>query len=367
MDLRKTVRVRFLQIWVGFYVIAAVASTSTALATPQFARETNLPCASCHMHVPLLNKFGQQFYSNGFRLPKDHRLRATTPLWVGLAAEGSASPDTGSAVPVAYDDTTLSSVGSLGQSGILYHFEYAPIPKDVELNATRAFGRGFAIQVGKFGMISQFDSGLEISPSSPIFLGPSDNALNEPSARVGPFALDGNNLGIRTTFALGNALQYGDGWKIAATIPFTNEIAGDSGGGGPLYAFGSDPKGLLVEAFRRTGMDSVGLDSFAGKDGRHFYGVAAQHVSGPVYFLAGAGYAAGYGDETRTLSLSADWIPAFDKALGFRVDCQDGVLSYVPMASYIIGGRESALELTLESSFSAGVSPSSAFTAAYRF
>ncbi|HWD40848.1 MAG TPA: hypothetical protein VG944_18515, partial [Fimbriimonas sp.] len=47
------------------YVCAAVGSVSTATATPQFARQTKLPCSSCHTHVPLLNEYGQRFYANG--------------------------------------------------------------------------------------------------------------------------------------------------------------------------------------------------------------------------------------------------------------------------------------------------------------
>jgi thiol-disulfide isomerase/thioredoxin len=50
----------------GFVVIAF---SKTVLATPAFSQQTGEPCTTCHDIIPKLNHTGQNFRTNGFRLP----------------------------------------------------------------------------------------------------------------------------------------------------------------------------------------------------------------------------------------------------------------------------------------------------------
>src|SRR5437762_7490596 len=86
------------------YLFLAIAST--ALGTPQLARDTKLPCASCHSHVPRLNAFGQQFYSNGMRSGQI-KLKMTLPVWGQAGSETVAAP--GAKLATTYDDTAIVS------------------------------------------------------------------------------------------------------------------------------------------------------------------------------------------------------------------------------------------------------------------
>jgi hypothetical protein len=46
-----------------------VASLQSAWAMPEFSRRYSLSCAACHVAFPRLNKFGEQFAADNFRLP----------------------------------------------------------------------------------------------------------------------------------------------------------------------------------------------------------------------------------------------------------------------------------------------------------
>jgi hypothetical protein len=315
----------------------------------------------------LLNEFGERFYANGFKLPKNHKMYKTVPVWAALSAQATKQADTGGALPISYDNTQVVAEGRIEKTDTLYFYAYSPTIKENELYGTQPFGKELAVQFGKIGLLSQFDPGLEISPSSSAFLAPMDTAVNQPSTRLGPLTPSASVLGLRSTFALGNAMPYGNGWKLAATVPFTNEIAGESGGGGPTYDLSSQPRGAFLEAYRRSGMDSVGVDYSAGRDGRHFYGLIGQKSLGRFFFEGGGGYADGFGSETRVYSFSSQWVPTFDKAFGLRVDSQNGTLSYVPTVSYIFGREAHALQMIVESAFSPASGPTTTLTAVLRF
>jgi len=56
----------------GPLVLAALASLAVppaARALPAFARRFNLACGACHIAVPRLNAFGEEFHMNGFKPP----------------------------------------------------------------------------------------------------------------------------------------------------------------------------------------------------------------------------------------------------------------------------------------------------------
>jgi hypothetical protein len=53
--------------WISTLLLAAlVASSTDAYAVPSFARQTGLPCSSCHTTIPELTPFGRLFKLNGY-------------------------------------------------------------------------------------------------------------------------------------------------------------------------------------------------------------------------------------------------------------------------------------------------------------
>ena len=54
-------------IW-SFTIALLVIFSSENQAIPSFARQTNLPCSSCHTIFPELNAFGRLFKLNGYTL-----------------------------------------------------------------------------------------------------------------------------------------------------------------------------------------------------------------------------------------------------------------------------------------------------------
>jgi hypothetical protein len=52
-------------------IVAALGHAPAAMAVPSFARQTGLPCSSCHVRFPELNAFGRQFKLNGYTMTDD--------------------------------------------------------------------------------------------------------------------------------------------------------------------------------------------------------------------------------------------------------------------------------------------------------
>ncbi len=90
-------------------------------------------------------------------------------------------------------------------------------------------------------------------------------------------------------------------------------------------------------------MNSYGVNMFDGQDGRRYYGAVGQQKLGKFFFEGGVSYATFAGTaHTGMASISSTWTPSWDKALGLRLDDQDGFLSLVPTASLWLGGKRSA-------------------------
>jgi len=338
---------------VAIYFVVSLASIGSSHGTPQFARETKLACSACHSHVPLLNEYGQKFYAKGFRLTKSHTADGTIPVWGTFAAQGSTTPGS-KVLPITYDTSELASYGYIDSANLLYHLEYFPTTDQVVGFGIKPFGEHFAVSAGNINVMSQYDPGLDITLSTPVYLAPAVTAATTNPA--GPFSPGGSLMGIRTSASLGGAMPYGQGWQVAATIPFSNEI-----GNAAAFDTNSTAHGIFTEIFDRQGMSSYGVNSFAGQDGRHYYGAVLQQKLGQFFMEGGGAYAEGFGDQTHVYSLSADWIPAFDKALAFRVDSQDGVLTFVPTASWELAKHHGALRLVVESAISRGIQPTTTF------
>jgi len=335
-----------------------------AKATPQFARETNLSCNSCHRHIPLLNEFGQRFYANGFRISKDDKMTKTIPAWGSLGAQATYAKSLGSSVPVSWATTEIASYEFIDQAKLLYHFEYQPTTQQTYIYGIHPFNKSYSVQVGEVGLLSQYDPRLDVFISRPIYLSPG-GAGYLGNGKNGPFAPGSNAYAVRGSVSLtgDSALPYSDGWKVAGTIPFSNEAPC-----GLTPDFNKHPGGVFLEGFRRMGMNSYGVNMFTGQDGRRYYsGVVQEKVGKTLFFEGGVSYASFLQSQTSAASIGTTWTPAWNKAFSLRVDDQDGYLNLVPNLSLLIGGKNSALMLVGESTITHGVGPTTVVTAQLKF
>jgi hypothetical protein len=111
-------------------MLALVATESTALAVPAFARKYQTSCQTCHIVFPKLNAFGEAFRLRGYRMPgetaemvKEPPVSLGAPAYKKLWPESVWPGEISSAVPLAVnvklgdvntstrnDDGTVTSV-----------------------------------------------------------------------------------------------------------------------------------------------------------------------------------------------------------------------------------------------------------------
>jgi hypothetical protein len=352
----KPFRVRCAPILATAYLICAVSTIQSASSTPQFARETRLPCRACHLHGSLLNVFGQRYFSNGFRIGKRKPERDTWPLWATLGVQTTLGRDF--TAPINYAPTEIASYGYLEEAKLLYHLAYQPTKEQTDIYLLSPVTQSLTVQIGEIGLLGQYITKLDVSPTRQANLQPigfDDRGLFAPGA---------NAFAVRVVGSLSgpSAMPYADGWKVAATVPFSNEAS-------PAWQpeFDETPTGLFAELFHRTGLTSYGINAFAGRNGRRFYGAVGQHQYRQIYFEGGLSYAEANGRPTRLASLSGTYIPTYHQAYGFRIDDQDGTIGYVPTLSWMIGSETKVVRLVAETRITSGVSPTTTLSAQFKF
>src|SRR5665647_2253016 len=82
MNRKKSEKVFFLIIVIGLMQLLPVTN---AWAVPSFARQTGLPCASCHTIFPELTPFGRLFKLGGYLMSKSSKPYELPPPLAGLA------------------------------------------------------------------------------------------------------------------------------------------------------------------------------------------------------------------------------------------------------------------------------------------
>lgn len=130
----------FLLVSLGWFLAFAVWS-APASAMPEFARKYNLSCAACHSAFPRLNKFGEQFAANNFKLSNwrtktvdtgddrlalpDHvPLAVRTQAYVQARAGKSIDPVTGDTVEASTDIQAPYLIKLLSSAPLSEHLTY---------------------------------------------------------------------------------------------------------------------------------------------------------------------------------------------------------------------------------------------------
>lgn len=161
-------------------VLLWIFSLQSAWAMPEFARRYDLSCAACHVAFPRLNKFGEQFVADNFRLANWKDSAAKTgddllalPAYPPLAVRGQAyvqaregkaiDPVTGATDTATTDFQSPYLIKLLASAplseNITYYF-YAilgekgtngeALVEDAWFSHADVFGTGIGMQLGQF-------------------------------------------------------------------------------------------------------------------------------------------------------------------------------------------------------------------------
>jgi hypothetical protein len=137
-------------------------------------------------------------------------------------------------------------------------------------------------------------------------------------------ARPGRQPALRAEYQWSRRESPADGWFAAATLPLTGELTipfTDAAS----FEFEARPKGVFLEAFRRSGLTSVGAHAFVGDQRRRVItGVVTHDIGNRFALLAGIGafHAAGVSD-TR-FSLGGEATISSRIVGGLRIDHRTG-------------------------------------------
>lgn len=275
-------------------------------ATPQFARTFRVDCSHCHSAPPRLNETGLRFVAAGYRMDVGDKRSPTIPLaiWNTVDLEWRHSADLIKGFPSRVE---LISAGPIGRRAS-YFAEWRALSQsiggnrrlqnrsgrfeDLFLRAPVTPGGALSVTAGQFRTLTQVDVSLRLSLSEPLVFSSNVPGRRGPTARLTSlraFSPSGRQPAVRVEYQANRTQPSADGWFAAATLPLTGELTI------PLtdaasFEFEGRPKGVFLEAFRRSGLTSVGGHAFIGGDGRRLVsGVATHDLGGRLALLAGVG------------------------------------------------------------------------------
>lgn len=289
----------------AFTVCISVGASSVAEATPQFARTYRVDCSHCHSSPPRLNERGLNFLASGYRLDTGER-SFTIPLavWNTADLEWRHSAGFAKGFPSRVE---IISAGPIGRSRAAYFAEWRALSQSIGGNGrllnrsgrfedlfvrTPVTTRALAVTVGQFRTLTQVDVSQRLSLSEPLVFSssvPGERARDARLTGLRAFSASGRQPAIRAEYQVTQRASPADGWFAAATLPLTGEFTipfTDAAS----FEFEARPKGAFLEAFRRSGLTSIGGHVFIGDErGRVVTGVVTHDVGNRLAVLAGVG------------------------------------------------------------------------------
>ncbi len=318
-----------------------VATPRLVEATPQFARTYRVDCSYCHSLPPRLNTRGLNFLAAGYRFETEQR-SSTIPLalWNTIDLEARHSADLVKGYPGRVE---IISAGPLGRSGAAYFAEWRALSQsiggnrrlldrsgrfeDLFVRTPVANGGALSVSLGQFRALTQVDVSQRLSLSEPLAFGSGLAGERARTARLTglrTFSASGRQPAVRAEYQWTGTPAMADGWFAAATLPLTGELTIPLADASSFELEGR-PKGVFLEAFRRTGLTSVGGHAFIG-DGRRrlVTGVVTHDIAGRVALLAGVGAFHGAGVTDARFSIGGEATLGSSLAGGARVDHRTG-------------------------------------------
>ena len=326
--------------WLAFSVFALTCA-APAGATPQFARIYRVDCSHCHASPPRLNERGLTFLAAGYRFDVTDR-SPTIPLavWNTVDVEWRHSTDLTKGFPSRVE---LISAGPVAGSRAVYFAEWRALSQSIAgngslLNRSGRFedlyvrlpltpGSAASATVGQFRTLTQVDVSQRLSLSEPLLFSsavPGRRATDARLTALRGFSPSGRQPALRAEFQRTRAESPADGWFAAVTLPLTGEITipfTDAAS----FEFEARPKGVFLEAFRRSGLTSIGGHAFVGDPRRRLVtGVVTHNLGSSVALLAGMGAFHTAGVTDTRFSAGAESTMSSHVVGGVRLDHRTG-------------------------------------------
>jgi hypothetical protein len=292
-------------VWGTLFLCVLGLAPAISEATPQFARTYRVDCSYCHSAPPRLNVRGLRFVAAGYRLDGDDERSATVPIaiWNTADFEWRHSTDLARGFPSRVE---LISAGPIGRSRVAYFAEWRALSQSIDgsgrlLNRSGRFedlfvrtpvipGGALSVTAGQFRALTQVDVSLRLSLSEPLVFSSSVPGRRAEDARLTglrAFSASGRQPAVRVEYQATRAESLADGWFAAATLPLTGELTipfTDAAS----FEFEGRPKGVFLEAFRRSGLTSVGGHAFIGDARRRLVTALVTHDLGNRFALLAA-------------------------------------------------------------------------------
>jgi hypothetical protein len=280
--------------------------------------------------------------ADGYRLDTGEGRSPTMPLavWSTADVEWRHSTDLVKAFPSRVE---LISAGPLGRTRAMYFAEWRALSQSLAANGSLLNRSGrfedlflrtpvtssgaLTVTGGQFRTLMQVDVSQRLSLSEPLVFSSSVPGRRTADARLTSlrgFSASGRQPAVRVEYQATRSPSRADGWFAAATLPLTGELTipfADAAS----FEFEARPKGVFLEAFRRSGLTSVGGHAFIGDERRRVATAVMNHDLGNrLTVLAGIGafHAAGVTDTRFSVGGEATISPFL--VGGLRVDHRTG-------------------------------------------
>lgn len=323
-------------------VAFAWAVPPAADAAPHFARRYEVSCSRCHVLPPKLNEFGERFLAAGYDSP-ELTARSTWPfaLWTSGRAE-SLRLDDGEREEINpyVNRVELIAGGTLVEPWLSYFLEWRLVSQETRGDGTLRdrsgrledafllFGPGehFELVVGQFRQVNQVDVSRRLSLSEPLVLSaslPGEGGGSPRRTSLRAFSPAGRSPSVRA--AWNDRLETGWDWTAAVAVPMPGELSipltseAEREASNELEA---RAKGVVLEAFARRGLTSVGGHLFYDDADRYLVNgvVTGRARSLSLYWTAMAGLEEVTGTRRTRWSLEGEYVPSGRWGLGARVE-----------------------------------------------
>jgi hypothetical protein len=169
----------------------------------------------------------------------------------------------------------IISAGPIGRSRASYFAEWRALSQgiggdrrlldrsgrfeDLFVRAPITSRANLSLTVGQFRTLTQVDIWQRLSLSEPLVFSssvPGRSAAEPRLTGLRAFSASGRQPAVRVEYQLARAQSPADGWFAAATLPLTGELTipfTDAAS----FELEARPKGVFLEAFRRSGLASI--------------------------------------------------------------------------------------------------------------
>lgn len=301
----------------------AMTTPDVARATPQFARQHDAACSTCHLLPPALNETGLSFQASGYLAPAHVRERLasrershTIPMaaWITARYEDQGG---GGASDLHLPKVELISGGRIGESWS-YFAEWRIVSLSLagdgslgdrggrfeDLFVERSIGERHSMRLGQFRSLQQVDVSLRLSASEPLLFNPGLRTGSHADPRrdaLDRFSPAARSPAIAWGFRSRTGEKAADGLFHQISVPFVGELSiplSDEASERASFELHGPPKGVFLETFHRRGLRSLGVHAFVA-DESWLATALATHDWRNLLLTGGVGYDSEEGREGR--------------------------------------------------------------------